>query len=349
MRSSFRIAIAGMAAMVAAGSMAACGTTDDLAGPAASGDRELVLGYSAPYLKDQFQVAVADAVTAEAKERGITTLQVTDANNDAGQQVTQIQNLIAAGATAIALIPRDSSAIVPALDYAKARGVPVIMLDSAPTSGPAALTIRSSSEGMGQQVCQAMGKQLGGQGTVLELQGDLASIAGKERSEGFLNCMKESFPSIKIVSTPTKWQSDVAGSATATALASTPDLRGIYMASDTAMGTAVLSALNGAGKLVPVGDPRHIALYGIDGGAAALDAIRAGTMDGTVSQPVDLYAKYGVDAVQHVFTGGTFSDGPSDHDSEIRQCCSNESQEDLLPTPMVTKGNVDSKDLWANQ
>lgn len=335
--------------MVTAASVAGCGTTDDSANPATSGDRELVLGYSAPYLKDQFQVAVADAVTAEAKRRGVKTLQATDANNDAGQQVTQIQNLIAAGATAIALIPRDSSAIAPALSYAKARGVPVVMLDSAPTSGPAALTIRSSSEGMGVQVCQALGKQLGGQGTVLELQGDLASIAGKERSEGFLNCMKASFPNIKIVSTPTKWQSDVAGNATATALASTPDLKGIYMASDTAMGTAVLSALNAAGKLKPIADPGHIALYGIDGGAAALDAIRAGTMDGTVSQPVDLYAKYGVDAIQHVFSGGTFSDGPTDHDSEIRRCCGDESQEDLLPTPMVTKANVDSKELWANQ
>lgn len=342
--------IRGVLAAVAVASTAlvvtGCGTVGD-GGATPDADRELVIGYSAPYLKDQFQVAVADAVVAEAEAQGIRTLQTTDANNDAGRQVTDVRNLIAAGATGIVLIPRDSSAIVPAIDYATSQGVPVVVLDSAPTGGSAYITIRSDSAGMGRQDCEALGEQIGGKGTVLELQGDLASIAGKERSTGFQECMSQNYPDVTIISQPTKWQADVAGNVTSTTLASTPDLAGIYMASDTAMGSAVLAALSQAGRLAPVGQEGHMPLYGIDGGQVAFDAIRAGTMDGTVSQPVDLYAKYGVSAILAAHNGEAVKTGGTDYGAEITQL--GDSFEELLPTQLVTKANVDDSAFWSNQ
>ena len=334
----------GAAAVIA---LASLGLAVTARGATGASEKDLVIGYSAPYLKDQFQVAVAAAVLAEAKAQGIKTLQATDANNDAGRQVTDVRNLIAVGATAILLIPRDSSAIVPAITFAHAQGVPVVVLDSAPTGGSAYVTIRSDSAHMGEQDCEALGKQLGGKGTVLELQGDLASIAGKDRSTGFQHCMSSKYAAMTIVSQPTKWQADVAGNVTSTTVASIPDLAGIYMASDTAMGSAVLSSLSHAGKLHKIGEPGHIALYGIDGGQVAFDAIRNHTMDGTVSQPVDLYAKYGVAAIRAAHDGTAVKAGDSGHGSEITKL--GESFEDLLPTTLVTIDNVDDAKFWANQ
>ena len=347
MKHVLRRGAAVVACALAAALLAGCGTVGGSANSA--GKKPLVIGFSFPYLKDQFQVAVLDAAVKDAKAQGIKTLQPADANDDAGLQVTQVRNLIAAGATGIIISPRDTTAIVPAIQYAASHKVPVVMALQPATSGPAYLAVASSFLQQGEQDCQGLGKQIGGKGTVLELQGDLATVAGKDRSSGFQDCMKKTYPAVKIISRPTKWEADVAGGATSTTLTSNPDIAGIYMASDTAMGSAVLSALKHAGKLHPAGQPGHIPLYGIDGGNVALDAIRAGTMDGTVSQPALDYAQYSVKALVAAAAGTKVKAGPTDHNSTIISCCGGQSYWDQVPGDFVTKQNVNDSKLWANR
>ena len=78
-----------------------------------------------------------------------------------------------------------------------------------------------------------------------------------------------------------------------------------------------------------------------------LDAIRAGKIDATVSQPADLYAKYALYYAKAALEGKTFKPGPTDHDSTIVKIPNG--LEDQLPAPLVTKDNVDDPKLWANQ
>ena len=120
------------------------------------------------------------------------------------------------------------------------------------------------------------------------------------------------------------------------------------MQSDAVMLAGVLNVLKSAGKLKPrSASPSHIFLVSIDGTPLALEQIREGQLDAAISQPLDLYVKYGAHYLQDAVAGKTFAAGPTDHDS--RSSMFNGNPMDLLPAPTVTKANVDDPALWGNQ
>jgi len=108
----------------------------------------------------------------------------------------------------------------------------------------------------------------------------------------------------------------------------------------------VLNVLKTAGKLEKVGTPKHIYLATIDGTPFALQKVREELVDTAISQPLDLYVKYGLYYLQAAVDGKTFAVGPTDHDSRIEMFQGNPM--DLLPAPIVTKSNVDDPLLWGN-
>ena len=79
----------------------------------------------------------------------------------------------------------------------------------------------------------------------------------------------------------------------------------------------------------------------------SLQKIREGQLDIAISQPVDLYVKYGLAYLEAAVEGQTFKAGPTDHDSHIVEYKGN--LMDLLPSPLVTKANTDDPKLWGNQ
>jgi ribose transport system substrate-binding protein len=109
-----------------------------------------------------------------------------------------------------------------------------------------------------------------------------------------------------------------------------------------------LQTLRRRGLLHPAGDPRHIVVISNDGIAQELDAIRKGEIDATISQPADLYAKFGLYYIKAALAGQKFKPGPTPHGSRIVEVAPG-ILEDQLPAPVVTRENVDDKSLWANQ
>jgi ABC-type sugar transport system substrate-binding protein len=304
------------------------------------------LGYSTGFLQDPFQVIQADNVMAAGKKAGLKTLPVANANGDPGKQIVDFHNLIAEGAQGILFVARDSQAIVPALDFAASKNVPVVSIDMGPAGGKAAMVVRADNIRMGQDACKLTGQALGGKGVVLSLMGDQATLNGRDRTSGFANCMKADYPGIKLIERPTYWATDKATSIAQTIVTSTPDLGAIYMQSDAVMLAGVLNVLKSAGKLKPVGEPGHIFLVSIDGTPLAMQKIREGQLDAAVSQPLNLYVKWGLFYLQNAVAGKTFAAGPTDHDSRIEMF--NGNPMDMLPAPVVTKANVDDPSLWAN-
>jgi ABC-type sugar transport system substrate-binding protein len=315
-------------------------------GAAVHAAKRFTLGYSVGFLTDPFQAIQVNLTMAEAKQEGLRTLPVANANGDAGKQISDFHNLIAEGAQGIIVVARDSDAIVPALDFAASRHVPVVSIDIGPAGGKAAMIVRADNLRMGADACESMGKALGGKGTVLSLMGDQATINGRDRTTGFNQCMKAHFPNIKVIQEPTYWHTDKATAVAQTIVTSTPNLAGIYMQSDSVMLAGVLNVLKSAGKLKPVGAPGHIYLVSIDGTPLALQDIRAGQLDAAISQPLDLYVKYGLYYLQAAVDGKTFHTGPTDHDSRIVEYKGN--LMDLLPAPVVTKANASDPKLWGN-
>jgi len=305
------------------------------------------LGYSVGFLTDPFQAIQVDQTVAAAKAAGLKTLPVANANGDPGKQITDFHNLISEGTQGLITVPADSDAIVPALNFAASRHVPVVDIDIGPAGGKVAMIVRADNIRMGEDACNLIGKQLGGKGVVLSMMGDQATTNGRDRTTGFADCMKKDFPAIKVIQQPTYWKTDKAAAVAQTVVTSTPDLSAIYMQSDSVMLASVLNVLKSAGKLADVGAPNHIMLVSIDGTPLALKSIRDGLLDAAISQPLDLYVKYGLFYLQAAVSGQSFTPGPTDHHSRIVTFGSN--LMDLLPAPTITKANAADPMLWGNK
>jgi ribose transport system substrate-binding protein len=317
------------------------------ASAAAQQHKSFTMGYSVGFLTDPFQAIQVDLTVATAKATGLKVLPVANANCDAGKQITDFHNLISEGAQGMITVPTDSDAIVPALKFAAGKDIPVVAIDIAPAGGKVGMIVRADNVRMGEDACHLIGKQLDGKGIVLSMMGDQATTNGRDRTSGFADCMRKDYAGIKLIQQPTYWKTDKATAIAQTVVTSTPELSAIYMQSDSVMLAGVLNVLKSAGRLTQVGAPHHIMLVSIDGTPLALQRINAGYLDAAISQPLDLYVKYGLHYLEAAVDGESFKAGPTDHNSRIVEYKGNPM--DLLPAPIVTKANASDPALWGNK
>ncbi len=305
------------------------------------------VGVSLPLLTSPFWTSYKDYVPAMADKLGVSTLEPVNADGKKDQQLTQIASLVSQGAKALVLSPLDSAAIKPALDAAEAKNIPVVSVDVAPDGGKTFMVVRANNRAYGQQACEFLGSKVTS-GTVIQLEGDLASINGRDRTEAFAECMKTKFPALKVIGIATEWSGEKAQAGLLAAFTSNSDIKGIYSQAGGVFLAPTLTVLKSKGLLVPPTDAKHVFVVSNDGIKEELDAIRAGQLDATVSQPADSYAEWGLYYAKAALEGKTFQAGPTDHGSTIVALPSG-ALEDQLPAPLVTAANVDDPALWGNK
>jgi ABC-type sugar transport system substrate-binding protein len=180
---------------------------------------------------------------------------------------------------------------------------------------------------------------------VLELQGGLDTPNGLDRSKGFADTMKKEAPEVKLVQRPTDWTAEKAANATQDVLTQTPNLDGIFMASEL-MASAVNAQVKAAGRDAKVGDPKAVIRIAIDGTPAGLQLIRDKQLDATVSQPLSGYASTVTDLIKKVLAGQDISTGQIAGGQIVQTAVGPQYQ---LAATLVTSDNVDDKGLWGNQ
>ncbi|HEY0870059.1 MAG TPA: sugar ABC transporter substrate-binding protein, partial [Acidothermaceae bacterium] len=286
-----------------------------------------------------------------------TTLGATIKTSASGNDITKLNanadSLVAEGAKALVLAPQDTAGIIPELSKLAGENIPVVTIDTEPDSGKVFMIVRADNKAYGTKSCNYIGTALKGVGNVVEFEGDLASVNGRDRSTAFGACMAANFPKIKVFAEPTKWDTPTAIGQLNTVLAGNK-IQGLYMQASIYL-SATLADLQSKGLLKPAGSAGHIVMVSNDGVKAEFTAIQAGQLDATIDQPADLYAKYGLYYAQQALAGKTFALGPTDHNSNIVTAADGD-LEDQLPASLVTvdgayPGSVKSTDpsLWGNQ
>ncbi|WP_406444353.1 sugar ABC transporter substrate-binding protein [Streptomyces sp. NBC_00631] len=319
-----------------------------------SGDKPLV-GVDYPRSDTDFWNAYIKYTPEYAKRLGLS-LRTTNSQNDVAKLAANVQTLILQGAKGIAAAPQSTFAIAPILAQLQAAKIPVVTIDTRPDTGKVYMVVRADNRAYGEKACKYLGTKLGGKGKVVMLQGDLSSINSRDRTEGFNACMKADYPDIKVFAEATNWDGDVAAQRLQTDLTAHPDIKGIYMQASFAL-SGTLHVLRQQGLLVGPRDPKHVFVVSNDGIPRELRNISSGTIDATVSQPVDLYAKYALYYLKAAIDGKTFKPGRTDHGSTIVRVRDG-LLEDQLSAPLVTAdggtyGGVPSlkstdPSLWGN-
>ncbi|MEV5710240.1 sugar ABC transporter substrate-binding protein [Actinoallomurus sp. NPDC052274] len=313
-----------------------------------------VVGVDYPRSDSDFWNSYIKYVPQFGRQDGLD-LKTTNSENDIAKLTANVQALIGQGVKGVALAPQDTAAVAPTLDQLKQKKIPVVTVDTRPDKGDVYMVVRADNRAYGEKACGFLGDTLKGKGKVAMLEGDLASINGRDRTEAFNQCMSQKYPGIKVIGLPTEWKGDVAANKLQTAIAANPDLNGIYMQAGGVFLAPTLNVLKQKGMLVPPGNPKHVTIVSNDGIPEELKAIAAGQIDATVSQPADLYAKYALYYVKAAIDGKKFAPGRTDHDSTIIAPRPG-LLEDQLPAPLVTKdgayaGSLKASDpqLWGNQ
>lgn len=325
--------------------IAGCGSSGSTGGGSAGGGK---VGLDLPRSDTDFWNAYARYVPQKAKELNVNLMPVTNSQNDTSKLSANVLSLVAQGAKAIVIAPQDTGAVTSTLTQLENKKIPVVSVDTEPDHGKVYMVVRADNKAYGQKSCDYLGQQLKGKGEVVEFEGALDSINGRDRSQAFGDCMKSKYPGITVYAEPTNWDGPTAAHDLQTELTQHPGINGIYMQAGGAFLAPTLQLLKTMNKLVPTGQPGHITIVSNDGIPQEYAAIKAGQIDAAISQPADLYAKYALYYAQAALEGKTFKPGPTDHNSTI-VTISNGNLEDQLPAPLVTKANVDDKSLWGNQ
>ena len=255
-----------------------------------SGSGPLKIGIELTYNNTAFWAAYINYETQYAQQDGVQLIGPLLAQADASLQNQQIEELVNQGAKAVIVNPETATSLGPAISYAASKGVQLVSVDTIVGVGHVYMVVRASNTLYGQDACAYIAGKVTS-GYVLDLEGDLASSNGADRSNAFEQCMQQNAPNVKVLKEPTNWTEATAVSDAQNAVnAYGSQLKAIYAQwSSPDTGVIPLLKSKGYGK---VGAANHVILVSDDGVPFEMCDIQQGTLDAAQSQPADLYAKY---------------------------------------------------------
>ena len=206
------------------------------------------------YGGNDWSTAQIAGLKSEFARLGIEVVAVTDANFDAGKQVSDIETIMAKKPSIIVSLPTDPVATADAFRKASAGGAHLVFMDNVPKGFVAGKDYVSvvSADNYGNGVTSAylMARALGGKGKIGLIYHQADFFVTKQRYEGFKSTIKENFPNIKIVEEKGIAGPDFAGDAQGVAnamLTKHPDLSGIWAVWDVPA-DGVMAAARSAGR-----------------------------------------------------------------------------------------------------
>lgn len=119
--------------------------------------------------------------------------------NDRTEQIKLVEAAIASRVDGIALAPIDSEALVPPVEQAVAKEIPVVILDSALNSDAPISYIATDNYHGGVLAGQRLAELLGGQGRIILLRYMVGSASTEEREKGFTDTIAK-YPGITYLS-----------------------------------------------------------------------------------------------------------------------------------------------------
>ena len=169
----------------------------------AEGDDKFVIGISLLYRQDEYYKDLEATFVNTAEEYGFE-LNIQDANLDLATQIGHIEDFVTMGVDAIAFAPVDAAGVVPAVEEAIEKGIPVFVFDSkidsdAPTS-QIIFDLYNDGAIMAEWTLKYIEEELGGSAKVALLDFPAEPNGSVLRTNGFEDTIKAANnPNIEIV------------------------------------------------------------------------------------------------------------------------------------------------------
>jgi ribose transport system substrate-binding protein len=265
--------------------MAACGRGGSSgAGSSGGANSDVRIAIVTRDFTNPYWAALRDGAVAEGKKEGVQVdVQAGDNETDSTGENSKISTLAGQNYNCFGVVPVNATNVITPLVPVAQKKIPILNLDtqidpnaSSQAGVSYASFIGSDNLAAGKQAAQAlMAKIPGGTGKVAILQGIAGEQNGINRQQGFTEASQGK---LQIVATqPADYDQAKGQTVTDAILKAHPDITGIFSANDT-MGLGAAQSVRNAGLA------GKVSIISVDGITAALQAVKAGTLTGTISQ-----------------------------------------------------------------
>lgn len=241
---------------------------------------DYVIGFSQGTMNHPWRVAMVEGNKsyAEANLPDVELI-ITDGQNTASKQVTDVESLLARGIDVLMISPLTAQALTPVVNQAMAQGIPVITLDRK-VNTDVTLHVGAENYPIGEAAGAFLAEKLGGDGKIIEIQGTAGASATIDRHEGFRAAIAKQ-PGIEVVA------DQYADYLREPALKFMEDMlqrfgpgevNAVYAHNDE-MALGAIQALEATGRL------DEVVVVGIDGQNSAFEAIKDGKLAATFIYP----------------------------------------------------------------
>ena len=277
---------------------------------------KLKIGVTLMDFSTEFGIGLKDYMTAKADAMGDVELTVVDAGGDAAKQLQQVETFISQKVDAIIMQPQEQEACSPAIDKAKAAGIPIINCNSLTITEPDAYVGSNDSESA-EIAMTYIAEQLGGKGNVLMMHGHPGQTAEVKRTEGAMDILAQN-PDMTLLDEQTAdWDRAEAMTLMENWIQAYGDqINAVFCQND----EMALGALN---ALVQADKKDNVLVVGVDAIDDALQSVKDGKMDATVYQDCKGQAEGAIEAAYKLAKGESVE------------------KEILIPFILVTTENVD--------
>ncbi|MBZ5751824.1 MULTISPECIES: sugar ABC transporter substrate-binding protein [Metabacillus] len=211
------------------------------------------------------------------------------------EQINILEDLLTKDLDALVVMPSQSEAAIPVLEKYKAKGIPVLLVDSDVEWDGKTTFIGTDNYTSGEEAGQELASYLNKGDEVAILEGVLGTPVSEDRVRGAEDALKEA--GLKIAAKQTADFDRVkAVSVVENILTANSNIKGIFAANDE-MALGALKAVSARNMSIPI--------IGIDGTSEAIQSISKGKLTATVAQqPHDMTYK-GIENALKVIDGGT--------------------------------------------
>ena len=246
----------------------------------------------------QFWQAVKKGAEMAAEDCGVTiTFEGPETEAMVDKQLEMLQTALDKEPDALAFAALDSKAAVPLLERAQEEGIPVVGFDSGVDSDIPVTTAATDNVAAAALAADMMVELIGGEGQVAVIAHDQTSRTGIDRVDGFKNRIEEEYPDVEIVDIQYGAGDQLKSTDLANAIIlAHPDLKGFFGANE----GSIIGVLNAVAEQGKEGD---LVVIGYDSGVQQMEAIRAGTEAGAITQDPIGIGYYAVEAAVMALRG----------------------------------------------
>ncbi len=158
---------------------------------------KISIGFSQSIDHDIWRKSMDHTMEVEASLHPGVHLTIYNANRSAKKQISDIEKFIADKVDVIIIAPFESDSIVPIIEKAKEKGISVIMVDRKVNTSNYTAFLGADNIEVGRLAGKHIASISNGRANVVEIDADLKTSPGLERSIGFQQIVKQ-FPGIKV-------------------------------------------------------------------------------------------------------------------------------------------------------